>query len=807
MSRSGRAAGALAWARIDARRRWWSLVVIAVLVALGSGTVTAAAAGVRRGATAVDRLLERTEPADVFVTPNDPEWDWEPYRDLPYVEAMTLRPIFETVAFEDDTIPADVVDYPVMDEEFGTTVDRAIVLEGRWYDPDQWDEAVISPKLAETHDLRPGDTVRMVLGGVEQAYQDPLPAAELTGPHITVRIVGVVRNTWLADTPGRDGRLLNSPALVERYPANILGAPDARLTARVPVNAQMRLAGGSADVARLIADIARLSGRSDVTILDSTERTVAAERTTGFEARCLAGFAGSALLAALVLVGLAVTRHVSATAGELATARAIGLTPGGFVAGAVVGPGVAGLGGAALGMAGAVVASRWLPFGLASDYEPAPGTHVDAVVLVAGGVAAVLVVVAVAALSALTSLRPDSLASQARRSRVAELAASLPVAVGTGLRFALERGRGASRVPVLPALAGAVVGVVGTMAALVFNAGLDDAVHDPRRMGQVAESLTATGLYGTDYVDPATFQEMVTALPGVSSASDTRVASASRGDASATLMEFQPDADLEPLVLQGRMPETGTEVLLGPAVLRSMDVEVGDDVELTGSAGTATLRVVGSGLLPEGMNSAYDDAGWVTPDGFDRLFDAFEFRMWLVDLDGGVAPADVQAVWDETYPRLAPPDGPSFVAPDVTRQVATLDHLRVLPLALGAFLALLAAGVVGHALVVAVRRRSLELGVARSLGATPGQTRLTVLMHAVVVALVGIAAGIPLGIAAGRTVWRAVAEFTPLDVVAPPSTADALLVASGAVVVVLVLAALPAWRAGRLPVATILRAE
>jgi hypothetical protein len=90
---------------------------------------------------------------------------------------------------------------------------------------------------------------------------------------------------------------------------------------------------------------------------------------------------------------------------------------------------------------------------------------------------------------------------------------------------------------------------------------------------------------------------------------------------------------------------------------------------------------------------------------------------------------------------------------------------------------------------------------------TPGQARWIALTHAGSLTALGLAFGVPLGVLFGRTLWRLVAENTPLIYVPPtPTWALALavpvgLAAGGA------LAAWPARAAARLRLANVLRAE
>src|SRR4051812_12454322 len=77
------------WTLLELRRRWKSLTVLALLVALSGGVVMAAFAGAERGRSALPRLIERTDTIDATILANTPGFDWEPVRSLPYVEHLS----------------------------------------------------------------------------------------------------------------------------------------------------------------------------------------------------------------------------------------------------------------------------------------------------------------------------------------------------------------------------------------------------------------------------------------------------------------------------------------------------------------------------------------------------------------------------------------------------------------------------------------------------------------------------------------------------------------------------------------------
>jgi len=129
------------------------------------------------------------------------------------------------------------------------------------------------------------------------------------------------------------------------------------------------------------------------------------------------------------------------------------------------------------------------------------------------------------------------------------------------------------------------------------------------------------------------------------------------------------------------------------------------------------------------------------------------------------------------------------------------------PLLFGGLLALFGAATMVHLLLVSVSRRRAEAGLLKVLGFVRYQVAAVVSWQATAVALVGIVAGVPLGIAAGKVFWRVFA--TNFGVV-PLTVVNALPVAAlafGVLAVANVLAFFPALLAAQSRPAQLLRAE
>jgi ABC-type lipoprotein release transport system permease subunit len=714
-----------------------------------------------------------------------------------------------------DGVGGDSLSFPPADDGLGRTLETPIVFRGRLFDPSRADEAVVTRKFVTHFHKGVGSTVVLRLPSAKQladSFTGQTPT-HFDGPTVNVRIVGVVLSPWMADGPDSHGGLQISPGLVAKYPLQTIGVPGPDNTQFV--NALVRLEHGAADKARFDADVRRVTGRDDIGSLDLTQQAHDIQHHLAFESRCLVAFAVAAFVAALFLVGQAVARYAAASTSELQTLQALGMTPRQLAAAAAIGPAVAGLVGAVAAAVASWVASSSFPFGAAKLLEPSPGRQWDWWFTLGGVVLVVLVVTFGAALAARLAVGAARRPSARRRSTVAtalgRAGAGVPAVIGA--RFALETGRGRTAIPVRPALVGAVMGVLGVVAAFTFSHGVGDAAGHPERFGQTFQLGAFLGINGQDFGPSPTINAALAQQPEVAALDDARtaVANAANGRDDVSLWEYDPGPKpMQTVVLDGRMPTDANEVLLAPKSISALHARVGGTVTLVGSTGAPhVLRVVGSGFVPIGPHNGYAEGGWVSKPGYNALFKDFKFHLTLISLQPGLNPGKTGPLLADRLNKALPElhGGADIETGEVPTEIAEIREVRTLPIVLGSFLALLAAGAVGHALATAVRRRSHDLAVLRAVGMTPWQCRWVVVTQATVLAVVGLVFGVPIGLALGRTVWRVVANYTPIQYVPPIAATAMLLAIPAALLLANLLAAWPGRRAATLRIATVLRAE
>ena len=501
------------------------------------------------------------------------------------------------------------------------TIERPVVFQGRVSDPSRVDEVVVTPNFLVAYGKGVGDTLTLGLPSPEQADKgyDPADGAPARGPRIRVGIVGVIRSFLFSDPIGSRGEVFPS------RPWSPITGPISWAATAPPLPARWSGSGAASALPAFRADLARVSGRSDIDIRNNVvDFGGPARRVLGVEAACLLAFGVAALVAALFLVGQSVARYVSSTMTDLQLLRVTGLTPRQAVASASAGPFLAALAGTTLGVAGAITASRWMPIGAASLFEPHPGLDADWLVLGIGRAAAPLAVLAgsTAAAAAALTAGQSRLAPRSSALALALARAGVPVSVVVGARFALEPGRGRS---------------AGARCARRWRALLSECwawsprspsppgfrTLRPTPPGSVRpiSSRGSSFSTGRDFAPARPDPPVVARDHDVAGLrNDARIGVAYSGGTSITTYTYHPvgGKPLPVVLTAGRMPQAPDEIVLASATAQRLHAAPGSAVQLAGVATAQAVTVTGIGFVPEGSHNGYASGAWVTPGGDHR---------------------------------------------------------------------------------------------------------------------------------------------------------------------------------------------
>ncbi|HET7486949.1 MAG TPA: ABC transporter permease [Acidimicrobiales bacterium] len=769
-----------AWAGL--RSRWRSWAALALVVGLAGGAVLALASGARRTASAYPRFLQRVGAPDARLFFPLTAEQLGGIRRLPGVAGVVV-----------DT------GLPVADPDLGGVAlgrgprpfNRFKVLSGRLPSPDRPDEVAVNFLAAEHRHLRVGSRLTVHFAPSEPGA--PSPAS-------TFRVVGI--EAAVGEFPphhifSTEDGIIASPAFLDTPTGAAVAPPGNRLAA---VAVRLRR---PADIRPFLAAVSELTGGAPAEAV--ADQTPLVERSLRQQSAALWVLAIFGAVATTLLALQLLLRQAAEMEPDAATLGALGMAPWQPAAGVVVRAAAAGVTAVAVAALVAVAASPLLPLGTARIAEPDPGAAVNVAVLAAGAVAIVTVVVlAAAAASARTARRrPASVSAEPRP------ALPVPLVADLGLRLAARRGWGADAVPVRTALAAAVVGIAAVVGAATFGASLTRLLETPALYGVTFDADVGAR---NDTGDVRPLLAAVTADPDVEAVAigftGVPMQSGAVGfDAQATA---PVNGRLEPSVDRGRLPRRPGEVLLGSATARALRARIGTTVRVTlrGLAGSQRLRVVGVGVLPPfTAGEQLGRGGAVTLSGIEAIAGGANVPPpsdLLVRFRPGV---DRRQALDRLSQALGGPGASSIFPSRPPGDIASFGQERALPGVLAALVGLVAVAAVAQLLVASVRRRRRELAVLKTLGLVPRQLSGVIACEATAVGLAAAVVGLPLGVAAGRWLWTAVAHQVG---VIPVAVVPWWLVAAVGPCVVLaanVVAAGPALSAGRTSAAAVLRTE
>jgi FtsX-like permease family len=796
------------WLRVRAglRQDWRSPLALALITALMGSLVLVSLAGARRTDSAVPRFLAWSGPTDGDV-------GGVPFRTLGRIArlpgvAYSERGSFMLMAASPAGRPAaarpgQVTTWALIDTP---PQSRAIIVAGRRPSPSRADEVTINETAARILGAHVGSVVQ--LRGFWPSQLMAVLNNQVLRPDVTlpdVRVTGVIRTpTDLGDSGAPSdvtftgtGSMYLTAAFYHRFAGSVANM----------VGLSFHLDRGLAGLPAFRAGVNRLTGgRAQIELgSDGATAAAAAQRGTSLQALALLLFGLIVALAMLVIVGQSVARLAYIASDDFPVLRALGSRRGQLAAVALAPGAVVGAAGMALAIPAAYALSVFTPVGLARRAEISPGFSFDAPVLLGGALLFTLLLTARAALTAQRVAWTQGDATARSRGRGSALARwmarrGFPSPAVTGVRLAFEPGGDRTAVPVRSAVLGTALALGAVIAALVFGASLAHVIGDPRLAGWNWD--VAVGNPHSSDTSAQTIPKL-RADTGLAGFTATALGDGDIGGRDVPVVGIQTlRGHVVPPLLDGRLPRGPREIALSGGELRALHRSVGGVVRARTTRGVVALRITGQVVLsPEITNEqvALGSGGVMTLAGLGTLSRTpFPVNVYLVTLRHPGDPAAMARLQRE-FPGVVLP----AVPPPEVREVRGVNDL---PLALACVLTLLAVGTIAHTLVTSVRRRRRDLAILKAFGFVGRQVRASVAWQATAIAGTGLIVGLPLGVAAGRWAWTALADafaIQPVTVVAP-----GLLLAVPAVLLLAnAVAAIPARTAARTRPAVVLRTE
>jgi putative ABC transport system permease protein len=763
------------------RQGWKASLLVMVLVAGVGGAVLTLVAGARRTATAPDRYTSAVGgDFDGLVTqPLGPARLAE-IDALPAVaEVRSLTFVIATVGGREPVGEGGGLGGGVNPFAGTGALPGARLVMGRFAEPTRPHEFVANVAFAETFSAEVGD--RFPVATWTQAQVDANAFDDLpSGPSFDGVLVGVVDSPDDFDDP--------TPSVV--FPEVLL---DEDVGVVSTLFAVRLVPGVSGDDLRAQLDALPhgndLALDEDVGVVSPTVRNAVSALAAGLWVIALV-----AAVAGIATLGQILSRHARVPEGERLCLVALGASRVHILGEAVGRAAVPATLGLAVGMVGAAFASQLFPVGFVRRLEPATGVRVDAYLLLP--VVGTMLVCLLAWVLAGAWLGQRSRRTEQGSPLVELVATRAGTAAAAGMRFAFVRNPRETG-SVAGTLAGLTVAIVGLVGSAAFAISVDRLVTDSGRSGTNFDLLLGNGWL------PAG-SDLRVALDGdddVESLMLLGAGAARAGDTTVELVAFDAvRGGLTPRLIDGRLPAGADELALGRLTADQLDVGVGDELTLQGADAPATFRVVGAAVLPTlGSNNGVGVGALLTFDGMQQVAPEVT-RSAAAIVVRPEAPPDVGRRLGEL---TSTPQG-DLVVPAPIRNVARVD---LVPVLLAAFLTVLAAALLAHALVQSVRARRGDHAILRALGADRRCISQAVHFQATALIAVPLLIGIPLGLVVGRLVYAAFVNRTGAI---PDPTTPALLaigVAGGVLLLANVVAAQPARWARKAAPAALLRAE
>jgi hypothetical protein len=800
-----RAIATVMWSQF--RQQWRPWLVLSLLIALVSGFAMAAAAAGKRTESAFPRFLA-AHGYDAVLYGSKP---LPTLARSPEVASVTPVQTLQTgVATCSCTKPISE-NFALLEVPPSSLGRVTKLVAGRLPSQSAADEVLASFTLAQDKGVRLGSVFHVPLDGRRQATalaEGRLPPPR--GPQVALRVVGIEA----AENEFPSGQ----EPLYDLYTTRAFTVTEN--SRALPFTFYyVRLRHGPASLPRFDAGVRHLEKQTGQQVIivhlgGGAAAVIASIRPQAAGWWVLAGLAS---LAGLAVIGQALARQSAAASRDNLVLTALGMRPRELAVLGMLRALVTAVVAAAAAVLLAVSLSALTPLGEARLAEPSTGPVIDPLILPLGALVTVVVVAMLAVRPALRGVLltagpdnppPAGLVQVAR----GVAAAGAPPSAVIGVRHALERGRQANSAPVWTALVGTIIAVAALTATAVFGASLSHLIASPPLYGDPFPVYfsSSAGPHDAQIISGSLLRSLVHD-PSVDRVTQGAAPEIAVNGVQVRAIAFRAVHGRALLsMVSGSVPAGDRQISLGSTTMREAGVHVGSAVQVmvttpAGTERTAEYRVVGQTSFPSdfgtggmGTGAALTIDGYIgaqCPVGLHRrgclkaAGQGLEYALFAHAVPGAAGRAALASHVSRNR-SLA-------VRPAVPTALVNFGVSVNFPVLIGLMLALFGVATLVHLLLVSVARRQREAGLLKVLGFVRHQVATVVSWEATTVALVGIIAGLPLGAAAGRAIWRAFAAnlgVVPVSVV-PVGLLGVL--AAGVLVVANALAIGPALVASR----------
>jgi ABC-type lipoprotein release transport system permease subunit len=816
--------------RAVARRRWRAWLGLGLVLGVFAGATMALAQGALQTNGAYPRFVRANHAADLVVAGKSSfgligAVDLDQVEALPGVVADQSARAFAPFPFTGNVVgrsqligALDLLPVASVDNRLGNTIEKWKILKGRAADPRRPDESTGSFELMRRLHLHVGDRIRFHFYNAKtwgntaldllHRWPEQLAAIKrdtnayvsdpADGETVEIKIVGVEAAPleFPPPVPALAPLLHLTPAFNAKYASKVVGSPASFI----------RLARPQA-LRSFQLDVEKLAGGKPVSFISSLRnQQPKVQRSVRAEALVLAVLAGLVAFAGAIALTQAIARQTYAEAGDDDALRSLGMSRAQLVAVSLLRLAMIAAVAVLVACLGAWLVTPSVLLSLARTADLDTGFPVHWPLFLIGGASTIAFTLLVGALTAWFASRRRRVVQQTgtrtQRWRSDPLGrAFIPVSTTLGVRLAIQRTRRSA--PAWTAIIGTAFCIALLTFASTFTQHLRRNLSERDRYGWNWDMQIGVPALPdlADVVVPG-----LRALPGVTDLSTASITQVDMKQTRVDVLALQTVVGhAEPTILAGRAPNAPDEVVMGAQTMRTLfngHTGLGRIIAARIGDRKKTYRIVGQAVFPEFGDSGHLGTGvGMTVEGLRQLLpSAPRNELFLKFRSTPEARAERARVSEVLNPLPTTKDA----RPEDLVNLSRGDGLM---LALGALLALLALAMLAHTVVTAVRTSSLTYATLRGLGYSRRQSHLTVMWHALTLAGLSVAVGLPLGLLAGRWIWRVFATHLGMEADAFIPGRSVILAVGVAVVVGLLASAPPSWLVTRRRVGEVLRAQ